>query len=40
MRRPARRHQSSSASAEFAAFQKAEQDRWFKVINDNGIKAD
>ena len=29
-----------STPAEFAAFQKAEQDRWFKVINDNDIKAD
>jgi len=29
-----------STPAEFAAFQKAEQERWFKVINDNGIKAD
>jgi tripartite-type tricarboxylate transporter receptor subunit TctC len=29
-----------STPAEFATFQKAEQDRWFKVINDNGIKAD
>jgi tripartite-type tricarboxylate transporter receptor subunit TctC len=24
----------------FAAFQKDEQDRWFKIIRDNGIKAD
>jgi len=29
-----------STPAEFAAFQKAEQERWFKVIQDNGIKAD
>jgi hypothetical protein len=29
-----------SKPAEFAAFQKAEQERWFKVIQDNGIKAD
>jgi len=29
-----------STPAEFAAFQKTEQDRWFKVIQDNGIKAD
>ena len=29
-----------STPAEFAAFQKAEQERWFKVINDNNIKAD
>jgi tripartite-type tricarboxylate transporter receptor subunit TctC len=27
-----------STPAEFAAFQKAEQDRWFKVIQDNNIK--
>ena len=26
--------------AEFAAFQKAEQERWFKVIKDNNIKSD
>ncbi len=30
----------ASTPAEFAAFQKAEQDRWFKVIQDNGIKAE
>jgi tripartite-type tricarboxylate transporter receptor subunit TctC len=29
-----------STPAEFAAFQKAEQERWFKVISDNNIKAD
>jgi tripartite-type tricarboxylate transporter receptor subunit TctC len=29
-----------STPAQFAAFQKTEQERWFKVINDNGIKAD
>ena len=29
-----------STPAEFAAFQKTEQERWFKVISDNGIKAD
>jgi len=29
-----------STPAEFAAFQKTAQDRWFKVIQDNGIKAD
>lgn len=29
-----------STPAEFAAFQKAEQERWFKVIQDNNIKAD
>jgi tripartite-type tricarboxylate transporter receptor subunit TctC len=29
-----------STPAEFAAFQKAEQERWFKVITDNNIKAD
>jgi tripartite-type tricarboxylate transporter receptor subunit TctC len=29
-----------STPGEFAAFQKAEQERWFKVIQDNGIKAD
>jgi tripartite-type tricarboxylate transporter receptor subunit TctC len=29
-----------SSPAEFAAFQKAEQERWFKVIQDNNIKAD
>jgi len=29
-----------STPAEFAAFQKEEQDRWFKVIQDNNIKAD
>jgi tripartite-type tricarboxylate transporter receptor subunit TctC len=25
---------------EFAAYQKSEQERWFKVIKDNDIKAD
>jgi tripartite-type tricarboxylate transporter receptor subunit TctC len=29
-----------STPLEFAAFQKAEQERWFKVIQDNGIKAE
>jgi tripartite-type tricarboxylate transporter receptor subunit TctC len=29
-----------STPAEFAAFQKAEQERWFKVIQDNNIKAE
>jgi tripartite-type tricarboxylate transporter receptor subunit TctC len=29
-----------STPAEFAAFQKAEQERWFKVIQDNNIRAD
>jgi tripartite-type tricarboxylate transporter receptor subunit TctC len=29
-----------STPAEFAAFQKEQQDRWFKVIQDNNIKAD
>ena len=29
----------ASSPAEFAAFQKAEQERWFKVIKDNDIKA-
>ncbi len=30
----------ASTPAEFAFFQKAEQERWFKVIQDNNIKAD
>jgi tripartite-type tricarboxylate transporter receptor subunit TctC len=30
----------ASTPEEFAAFQKAEQDRWFKVIKDNNIKSD
>jgi tripartite-type tricarboxylate transporter receptor subunit TctC len=30
----------ASTPAEFASFQKAEQERWFKVIQDNNIKAD
>ena len=30
----------ASAPDEFAAFQKAEQERWFKVIKDNDIKTD
>lgn len=30
----------ASTPAEFASFQKTEQERWFKVIQDNGIKAD
>ena len=29
-----------STPAAFAAFQKAEQERWFKVIQDNNIKAE
>ena len=29
-----------STPAEFAVFQKAEQERWFKVIQDNNIKAE
>ncbi len=29
-----------STPAEFATFQKAEQERWFKVIHDNNIKAE
>jgi tripartite-type tricarboxylate transporter receptor subunit TctC len=29
-----------STPTEFAAFQKTEQERWFKVIQDNNIKAD
>ena len=30
----------ASTPEEFAAFQKSEQERWFKVIKDNGIKGD
>ena len=30
----------ASSPEEFASFQKTEQERWFKVINDNGIKSD
>jgi tripartite-type tricarboxylate transporter receptor subunit TctC len=30
----------TTSPEEFAAYQKAEQDRWFKVIKDNGIKGD
>jgi tripartite-type tricarboxylate transporter receptor subunit TctC len=30
----------ASTPAEFASFQKAEQERWFKVIQDNNIKAE
>jgi tripartite-type tricarboxylate transporter receptor subunit TctC len=30
----------ASTPDEFAAFQQREQDRWFKVIKDNGIKSD
>lgn len=30
----------ASSPEEFAAFQKAEQDRWFQVIKDNNIKAE
>ena len=30
----------ASSPEEFAAFQKAEQERWFKVIKENDIKAD
>ncbi len=29
----------ASSPEEFAAFHKAEQERWFKVIRDNDIKA-
>jgi len=29
-----------SSPEEFASFQKTEQERWFKVIKDNGIKSD
>ena len=29
----------ASSPEAFATFQKAEQERWFRVINDNGIKA-
>ena len=29
----------ASSPEEFAAFQKGEQERWFKVIKDNDIKA-
>ena len=31
---------TASSPEEFAAFQKAEQERWFKVIKDNNIKSD
>jgi tripartite-type tricarboxylate transporter receptor subunit TctC len=30
----------ASTADEFAAFQKAEQERWFQVIKDNNIKGD
>ena len=30
----------TSSGADFAAYQKSEQDRWFKVIADNNIKSD
>lgn len=30
----------TSSGADFAAYQKAEQERWFKVIKDNDIKGD
>ena len=30
----------ASSPEEFASFQKGEQERWFKVIKDNGIKSD
>ena len=30
----------ASSPEEFAAFQKSEQERWFKVIKDNNIKSD
>ena len=30
----------TSSGADFAAYQKSEQDRWFKVIRDNDIKGD
>jgi len=30
----------ASSPEAFAAFQKSEQERWFKVIKDNNIKSD
>ena len=30
----------TTSPEEFAAYQKSEQDRWFKVIKDNDIKGD
>ena len=30
----------ASTPEEFAAFQKSEQERWFRVIKDNDIKSD
>ena len=30
----------ASSPEEFAAFQKSEQERWFKIIKDNNIKGD
>ena len=30
----------TSSPEEFAAYQKSEQERWFKVIKDNDIKGD
>lgn len=30
----------TSKPEEFAAYQKSEQERWFKVIKDNDIKGD
>jgi tripartite-type tricarboxylate transporter receptor subunit TctC len=30
----------ASSPEEFASFQKVEQERWFKIIKDNGIKGD
>ena len=30
----------ASSPEEFASFQNVEQERWFKIIKDNGIKGD
>lgn len=30
----------ASTPAEFASFQKAEQERWFRIIRENNIKTD
>ena len=30
----------TSSGADFAAYQRVEQERWFKVIKDNDIKGD
>ena len=30
----------TTSPEEFAAYQKSEQERWFKVIKDNDIKGD